>query len=559
MDYHPGEIFTYSTSTEPDPAQKIEMVKSVLNSGSALTLFVWASFYGDGVYDDYILTSVEMDWETKSGPHLNAIVGYDDTIEANGEIGAFRVVNSWGDGFAEGGFYWMTYDAYLSWEHSHLWFESPAHTEATLLAVWEFSEPGSRDGNQIIYNGGDTDDIRYDYTDYVNPWAAGGDHPYPPFMCCRIDEMIDAWGSTDFFYLYMEYADTRSTVSSFHLEYYDQEYTANQPTDISDPSQDTPAREPLAVGLQYPFRDFPTVPSNPDPADGTVKVQVDTTLSWDCTDPEGDTLSYDIHFGTDPVPPLAAEGHPDETYSPGTLPYDTVHYWRIVASDGNGHTMEGPVWSFITEVDEDTLPPDVPSNPYPADGELSANPDLLLTWEGDDPNAYDTVTFDVYFGAPGQMELVADDISEKEFPVNDLDTDQYYEWKVVALDDTGLSTEGPVWSFKTKTEEELLILIVYAKYERGKNEYLTDRVGVWLGDGLFSHYVGQSGEEIVIEEPGTYILELKPSFEINNTYYEFDHWEETGSTSNPITVDINDDVTMTAVYKRSKRPVIIPL
>ncbi len=559
MDYYPGEVFTYSTNTEPDPAQKIEMVKSVLNSGSALTIFVWASFYGDGVYDDYILTAVEMDWETKSGPHLNAIVGYDDALEANGEVGAFRVVNSWGEDFADGGFYWMTYDAYLSWDHSHLWFEDPAHTEPTLLAVWEFSDPGSRDGTQIIYNGDDTDDIRSDHSDFVMPWAAGGDHSYPPFMCCRIDGMIDAWGSTDFFYLYMEYADTRSTVSSFHLEYYDQEYTANQPTDVSDYCDETPAREPFAIGLRYPYRDFPTVPSNPDPADGTVKVSVDGTLSWDCTDPEEDALSYDVHFGTDPAPPLAVEGHPADTYSPGSLSYDTVYYWQIVASDGNGHTAEGPVWSFITEVDEEDMPPDVPSNPYPADGELAANPHLLLTWESDDPNVYDTVTRDVYFGESGQMELVADDISENQYQVNGLDTDQHYEWKVVAFDDTGLSTEGPVWSFKTKTEEELLILIVNAKYEKGSNEYFTDRVGIWLVDEFSSDYVGQSGEEIIIDEPGTYTIELKPSFLVNTTLYVFDHWEETGSTLNPITVEIIDDVTLTAVYKKSKGPGVIPL
>ena len=69
----------------------------------------------------------------------------------------------------------------------------------------------------------------------------------------------------------------------------------------------------------------------------------------------------------------------------------------------------------------------------------------------------------------------------------------------------------------------------------------------------------ESGEEIIIDDPGTYNIELKPSFVVNNTYYVFDHWEDTGSTLNPITVDINDDVTLTAVYKKSKGPIIIPL
>ncbi len=548
MNYYPGEIFEYSTSTDPDPQQKIEMVKSILDSGSVATLFVWASFYGDGVYDDYILTAAEMDWENTSGAHLNAIVGYDDSISAGGEVGAFRVVNSWGDGFADGGYYWMTYDAYLTWEHSHRWFGDPAHSETTLLAVWQFSEPGSRDGNLIVYNGDDTDDIRFDNSDFVNPWASGGDHPYPPFMCCSIDGMIDAWALTDYFYLYMEYADLPSTVSSFYLEYYDQQYTVNQPVDVSDYCAETPATETFAIGLQYPYRDFPTVPSDPDPENETVKVPVDTALSWNCTDPEGDSLSYDIYLDTSPDPALAVSSHQSESYDPGALSYDTAYYWRIVASDGNGHTAEGPVWSFITEIDEPDLPPDVPSNPFPVDGELLANTSLELSWESEDPNYYDIVTFDVYFGAAGQMELVADDISENNFAVSGLEPDRYYEWKIIAFDDTGLSSEGPVWTFKTKTEEELIILTVNAGYRQGNKFIFSDYVGVFID----LVHVGYTDEQYFIDEPGTYAIGVNKYLMVGNAVYEFDRWLEVTKKDNPITIEILDDVTLTAKYRRAK-------
>ncbi|MBQ8539301.1 MAG: starch-binding protein [Ruminococcus sp.] len=55
-----------------------------------------------------------------SGGHAMAIVGYNDDIWTdinennqvdNGEMGAFKIVNSWGDSYANNGFAWVAYDA----------------------------------------------------------------------------------------------------------------------------------------------------------------------------------------------------------------------------------------------------------------------------------------------------------------------------------------------------------------------------------------------------------------------------------------------------------------
>ena len=54
------------------------------------------------------------------GPHGMCMVGYDDTVWADvngndqidtGEMGAFKIVNSWGEGYGNGGFMWLAYDA----------------------------------------------------------------------------------------------------------------------------------------------------------------------------------------------------------------------------------------------------------------------------------------------------------------------------------------------------------------------------------------------------------------------------------------------------------------
>jgi hypothetical protein len=77
-------------------------------------------------------------------------------------------------------------------------------------------------------------------------------------------------------------------------------------------------------------------------------VWTETTLSWDCANPNGeDTLTYDVYFGTDSSPTCVSTDQTKNTYDPGTLATDTTYYWKIDVSDGT-HEVEGDVWSFTT-------------------------------------------------------------------------------------------------------------------------------------------------------------------------------------------------------------------
>ncbi|HDG62393.1 MAG TPA: hypothetical protein ENG15_05265, partial [Thermotoga sp.] len=97
------------------------------------------------------------------------------------------------------------------------------------------------------------------------------------------------------------------------------------------------------------FNRQPFQPSNPFPANGASNVSVDATLSWSCSDPDKDTLKYDIYFGVDPAPPLVEKDHPTNSWNPGILSYNTTYYWKIIAKDGKGGETSGPVWHFTTE------------------------------------------------------------------------------------------------------------------------------------------------------------------------------------------------------------------
>jgi uncharacterized protein (TIGR02145 family) len=100
--------------------------------------------------------------------------------------------------------------------------------------------------------------------------------------------------------------------------------------------------------LKNPPNDPPAEPSSPDPPDNATNQIILTQLSWTCTDPENDPLTYDVFFGTVNPPVEVATGLTATTWDPGLLNHGTTHYWKIVAHDDHYNTTEGPVWSFTT-------------------------------------------------------------------------------------------------------------------------------------------------------------------------------------------------------------------
>jgi len=104
----------------------------------------------------------------------------------------------------------------------------------------------------------------------------------------------------------------------------------------------------------YTSNQAPNTPSLFYPSNGAANVPIDTLLAWSATDPEGDTLTYKIYFGTTTNPPLVRTGHVsaggNESYYPGVLVGGTTYYWKVVAVDPFGEmssaSSEG---SFTTE------------------------------------------------------------------------------------------------------------------------------------------------------------------------------------------------------------------
>lgn len=93
-------------------------------------------------------------------------------------------------------------------------------------------------------------------------------------------------------------------------------------------------------------------------------------------------------------------------------------------------------------------PPNTPEALFPFNGSSNIPIDANLIWSGDDPDG-DNLTFDVYFGTCSLPPKVESNQSNTSYNPGILDFETKYYWKIVAWDEHGASTTGPIWWFTT--------------------------------------------------------------------------------------------------------------
>ncbi len=94
----------------------------------------------------------------------------------------------------------------------------------------------------------------------------------------------------------------------------------------------------------------PDEPSNPSPSDGDFDVELPVTLSWTCSDADGDAITYDVYLGTTENltdTNIVATAIIDTFYTTSELEEGTTYYWKVIASDGT-MTNASSVWHFRT-------------------------------------------------------------------------------------------------------------------------------------------------------------------------------------------------------------------
>jgi hypothetical protein len=99
-----------------------------------------------------------------------------------------------------------------------------------------------------------------------------------------------------------------------------------------------------------------------------------------------------------------------------------------------------------------------PRTPFPETGSKNQSLTVILQWECSDPDAGDTLYYDVYIGTQTlhhiDLHIISGNQSENSFSVTDLSPQTKYYWKIVARDSSGYETAGPQWSFTTTQEQE---------------------------------------------------------------------------------------------------------
>ena len=60
-------------------------------------------------------------------------------------------------------------------------------------------------------------------------------------------------------------------------------------------------------------------------------------------------MSYDVYFGTSPIPSKASDGQVSTLFTPNSLMNNTKYYWYIVAKDNHDNEVKSDIWEFTTE------------------------------------------------------------------------------------------------------------------------------------------------------------------------------------------------------------------
>ena len=92
----------------------------------------------------------------------------------------------------------------------------------------------------------------------------------------------------------------------------------------------------------------PNVPQLLFPENGSTGVDVSkVTLSWKCSDPDGDELRYHVYFGENELFYIEETTYTSLTIE--NLKYGTTYIWKVIALDECGDITESNIFSFATK------------------------------------------------------------------------------------------------------------------------------------------------------------------------------------------------------------------
>lgn len=212
-----------------------------------------------------------------------------------------------------------------------------------------------------------------------------------------------------------------------------------------------------------PLNNPPNQPDYPTPGKGATDVDIEKNLRFFCSDPDGDNMTAYIYFeDRDPPQRYIGKVGPFKGDTPyfeqGRMNYSTKYYWNVTVVDYYGAATNGPTWNFTTETRQQ---PNIPDYPIPDNHKTGVACDLPeLKWRGGDTNEQEKVYYKVYFGTSsppplyGTTGLYPATQSFIPYPLSTvLSYSTTYYWNITAVDEYGLSRDGPIWDFTTEANK----------------------------------------------------------------------------------------------------------
>lgn len=194
----------------------------------------------------------------------------------------------------------------------------------------------------------------------------------------------------------------------------------------------------------------PLAAQNPLPDNLAINMGSEVMLRWTGSDPDGDQLTYDVFFaerGNELV--LTAENISQTSYQLVNLKANATYFWMVVCRDIYGAISLSPqTWQFSTG-EQSNFSPYQPANPFPEDLAIDQLPTLRFTWTGGDPDLADIITYSFLIGEDSSALAVATQTRSTFYDVENLELGKTFFWQIIAADNRGKETKGPIWRFST--------------------------------------------------------------------------------------------------------------
>ena len=165
----------------------------------------------------------------------------------------------------------------------------------------------------------------------------------------------------------------------------------------------------------------------------------------------------------------------------------------ITVTGTTAGTLHSPQTVTITLniTDAPNTAPNTPTNPNPANNAAGIAANQTLTWTGGDPDAGDTVNYDIVVARDAGLTDVfasTNDLTAASYALTNMDRGLYY-WRVTAEDNHGSRTVGPVWSFRVGN------IAAHGILDRFEGTYVGTGPDGTLGDGNDDYYLMPAGAE----------------------------------------------------------------